>query len=106
MVRTPWASRRSSVFFPTQSRSRTPSGHIFSSTSCSQSVCTLSGFSKSEAIFASSLLAPIPTFTVKPSEALISSLSRVATATALSLLQRKVMSMKHSSMENCCRTGE
>ena len=39
-------------------------GHIFAGISSGKRVCTLFGFSKSEAIFASSLLVEIPTFTV------------------------------------------
>ena len=67
---------------------------------------TLSGFSKSEAIFARSLFEPTPTLTVNPRAALISSLRAVATSTGSRSPHREVMSMKHSSMENCCSTGE
>ena len=42
------------------------SGHIFCRISSGKRVCVLSGFSKSEAIFASSLFSEIPIFTVKP----------------------------------------
>jgi len=46
-----------------------------------KSVCTLSGFSKSEAILASSLLQDMPTFTVKPKELRMLSFIRRAAAT-------------------------
>ena len=52
------------------------------------------------------LFGPTPTLPVKPSFVLISSLSRVATSTGCRAPMRRLMSMKHSSMENCCNTGE
>ena len=45
----------------------TGSGHILAGTSSGKSVCTLSGFSKSEAILASRRLGATPTLTVNPS---------------------------------------
>ena len=91
---------------PTQSRSRTPSGHIFAGTSSVQRVCTLSGFSKSEAILASSLFGPMPTLTVKPSSLRMRFLSSVATATGSCRPRCRLISRKHSSIENFWRTGE
>ena len=49
-----------------QNSSRTGSGQSFFSSSHGKSVCTLFGFSKSPAIFASSLLLETPILTVKP----------------------------------------
>ena len=66
---------------PRDRRSRTGRGHIFSGISSGNRVCTLSGFSKSEAIFASSLLTDMPIFTVKPSSRRILSFISQAVAT-------------------------
>ena len=55
------------MILPTKNKSRTGSGHIFSRISFKNKVCTRFGFSKSLAIFASSFLSEMPTFTVKPS---------------------------------------
>ena len=54
---------------------------------------------------ARSLLEPTPTFTVKPNVLFTWSLSRVAMAMAFSGVQRRLISMKHSSILNCCSTG-
>ena len=59
---------------PQRKSSPTGSGHILPSISSGNSVCTLSGFSKSLAIFARSLLDDMPTLTVKPSSRRIRSL--------------------------------
>ena len=106
IVLIPYEFSLNAVFFPTQSRSPTSSGHIFAFTSSVQSVWTLSGFSKSEAIFASSLLEPTPTLTVNPSSAWILSFNSIATATGSLPYRRRLISMKHSSMENFSSTGE
>ena len=68
------------VFPPTVNSSPTGSGHIFFWISSGNRVWTLSGFSKSLAIFASSLFRLIPTLTVKPSVSRIRSLSSCAIA--------------------------
>ena len=52
--------------FPIINRSLTGKDHILSFISFVNNVCTLSGFSKSDAILAHNLLFPIPTFTVNP----------------------------------------
>ena len=71
-----------------------------------KSVCTLSGFSKSLAIFASSLLGAIPTLTVKPSSKKIVSLMMCAMATGSDREDPfRSCRRKHSSMETCSTTG-
>ncbi len=52
------------VLLPHITNSPTSSGHTLEAISSLNHVCTLSGFSKSEAILAHSLLFPIPIFTV------------------------------------------
>ena len=66
---------------PTVKSSPTRSGHSFSRISPSNRVWTLSGFSKSLAIFASSLLLATPIFTVKPRLSRISSFILRASST-------------------------
>ena len=75
MVRIPASLSFFSEDFPRKRRSLTGSGHIFTGISSGNRVCTLSGFSKSEAIFASSLLTEMPIFTVNPSSVRILSFS-------------------------------
>ena len=87
--------------------SHTGSGHIFSCISSGKRVCTLSGFSNSPAIFASSLLLEIPTFTVNPRVSRISSFSRCAVSRGLpNRACVPVMSAKASSMLYCSTTSE
>ena len=65
-----WIPIPSSLFWaerPTKNSSRMGSGHIFSGISSGKRVWHMSGFLKSEAILARSLLGAIPIFTVKPS---------------------------------------
>jgi len=54
------------VLLPSINNSDTDNGHIFCFISFIYKVCILSGFAKSEAIFASNLLFATPIFTVKP----------------------------------------
>ena len=91
---------------PTNSSSPTGSGHIFCGISSGNSVCTLSGFSKSLAILAQSLFRPIPIFTVKPSSSRIRSLISWARAIGFGYMcSVPVKSRKHSSMENSSTAG-
>ena len=66
IVSIPSSLNFAAVLFPTMNKSPTGSGHIFFIISSLYRVWTLSGFSKSEAILAQSLLFPMPTLTVNP----------------------------------------
>ena len=66
MVRMPSFFSVSTLEPPAMYSSRTGRGHIFTLISSGKRVWTLSGFSKSEAILASSLLEEIPILTVNP----------------------------------------
>ena len=70
-----------SVAGPSMNSSRTGSGQSFCGTSSGNSVWTLSGFSNSPAILASSLLDEMPIFTVKPSSSRMRVRSSSAAAT-------------------------
>ena len=82
MVLIPKERRRSALTPPQPKREPMGRGHIFSGTSSGQRVWVLSGFSKSLAIFARSLLEEIPTFTVNFSLVRISSRMRCAVSSA------------------------
>ena len=95
------------VAFPTKRRFPTGSGHIFFWISSGNRVCTLSGFSKSDAIFARYLFSEIPIFTVKPSSSLI--LLRILSAASRGSPNKiciPVISTNASSMEYCSTSGE
>ena len=103
-------SPRFSIFLcaapPTKNNSRIGRGHILSATSRGNRVWHLSGFSKSEAILARSLLVEIPIFTVNPRSFLIR--SRISLATSRGLPKRwmvLVMSRKISSILNFSWSG-
>jgi hypothetical protein len=107
IVRMPMSRSLSSVARPTKNSSPAGSGQSLSGSSGGKSVCTLSGFSKSPAILASSLLQEMPMFTVKPSSSRMRFLSRSAASTGGP--QRDsvpVMSAQASSIENCSTAGE
>ena len=67
MVWMPMAFSFPAVALPTENNSPTGNGQNFSGISSGKRVCTRSGFSKSLAILAKSLLRLTPMFTVKPS---------------------------------------
>ena len=78
MVRTPRLLSFEALRPPTMKSSDTGRGHIFASISSGYRVWTFPGFSKSLAIFASTLTVEIPTFTVNPKRAKIRSRMRPA----------------------------
>ena len=88
MVLIPRVRRRAAVLPPHPYRSPMGRGQSFAGTSSGNRVWVLSGFSKSLAILARSLLPEIPTFTVKPRVSLILSRICAARACAASLLLR------------------
>ena len=76
-------------------------------------MCTLSGFSKSDAILANTLFVEIPMFTVNLSSLCTRSFISCARCSAFFLIcpslspaVSSVTSRKHSSTDICCRTGE
>ena len=92
---------------PTKNKSLTGNGHIFLSISSGNKVCTKSGFLKSLAIFARSLLLDTPTFTVNPSSRCISSFMVFAATTGEpNKFVVPVISTKASSMLYCSTTSE
>ena len=88
------------VFLPNINKSAIGNGHIFSFISLSYNVCILSGFSKSDAIFANNLLWATPIFTVKPSSFFILFPISLALFISVSLIKYCVISKKHSSILN------
>ena len=101
---------RFSIFFwaepPTKNSSRMGSGHSFDGISSGNSVWHLSGFSKSEAILANSLLGATPMLTVNPSSRRIRSRIWLATSSgAPNKWMVSVMSRKISSMLNFSWSG-
>ena len=82
-------------------------GHIFSSISQEKRVCTLSGFWKSEAIFARIFLSEIPIFTVNPKVSRIWFLMTWAPSKGEEKRFRTgVKSIKHSSTLSCSISGQ
>ena len=103
----PRASRVRTALGPTPKRFPTGMGQSFCGTSSGQRVWVRLGFSKSEAVLASSRFTDTPTLTVKPS----SRNTRSRRASAASTGGPKspslpVISTKASSMLNCSTTGE
>ena len=85
MVWIPTEIRRAAVWLPQPYRLPMGRGHIFSGISSGNRVCVLSGFVKSLAILARSLLVDIPTLTVNPKVSRTSSRIRPARPTGSSV---------------------
>ena len=82
------------------------SGQSFSGIWEGQRVWVLSGFSKSEAIFARTRLEDMPTLTVKPKRSFTEARMKAAPSSGEEYLWAiPVKSRKHSSILTCSRSG-
>ena len=97
----------SSILCPTMYRSPIGSGQSLEGISSGHRVCTLSGFSNSQAILARSLFVDIPILTVKPSSFFILSFIMCAVAKGSpKYFSIPVQFRNASSIENFCISGE